>query len=157
MQRKFNSKFCKSCFAYKQNNKEELKNLVSDLLSNNGFYETMANSLTKSKYVNEVKNDILKEDYHVKMLNPLSSDLDVMRQSLVFNGLEVINRNIKRKNTNLQLFEFGKTYHLIDGQYKEREALGIFCTGNTYVTNKLWHLNIPNIFFAFPIFMTFAS
>ena len=117
-----------SNFPKKDNDSLQLE--VTRMLAGAGYQEMITNSLTKKANSEKVESINSQEDVHI--LNYLSEDLDVMRQSLVFNGLEVINRNIKRKNTNLQLFEFGKTYHLIDGQYKEREALGIFCTGNNH-------------------------
>jgi phenylalanyl-tRNA synthetase beta chain len=68
----------------------------------------------------------------VKILNPLSSDLNAMRQTLVFGGLETITRNINRQGPNLKLYEFGNLYFKLDGQewpYSETEALGVFVTG----------------------------
>lgn len=116
--------------AYKKEKKEELKNIISDFLSNNGFYETMSNSLTKSKYVNENTNDLFKEEYHVKMLNPLSSDLDVMRQSLVFNGIETIVYNNNRQTNNIKFYEFGKIYQKINNEFIEQNKLTLFLSGN---------------------------
>ncbi|MCR9012061.1 phenylalanine--tRNA ligase subunit beta [Gabonibacter chumensis] len=113
-----------------------LKNLISDLLAANGFNEVMNNSLTKASYFEETKT--YQPEHTVMLYNPLSSDLNAMRQSLLFGGLENISYNINRKNNNLKLFEFGKSYtfHKKEGidnplkQYKEEDLLALFMTGN---------------------------
>ena len=91
---------------------------VTRTLAGARYQEIITNSLTKKANSESVESINSEEDVHI--LNYLSEDLDVMRQHLVFHGLEVIERNINRKNTNLQLFEFGKTYHLVNGKYEER-------------------------------------
>ena len=88
-------------------NPEQIRNITSDLLSSNGFSEIMNNSLTKESYIHLISE--LNEEENVKILNPLSQDLNVMRQSLLFSGLENISYNINRKNQDLKLYEFGKT------------------------------------------------
>lgn len=103
--------------------KELLQNQVADLLSNNGFLEIMGNSLTKISYSSQ-------PELAVKILNPLSSDLDVMRQSLLFSGLESVLYNQNRKNFDLKLYEFGKTYSLAGDSYKENQRLSIFISGS---------------------------
>lgn len=113
-----------------------LKNLISDLLAANGFNEVMNNSLTKASYFEETET--YRPEHTVMLYNPLSSDLNAMRQSLLFGGLENISYNINRKNNNLKLFEFGKSYtfHKKEGidnplkQYKEEDLLALFMTGN---------------------------
>jgi phenylalanyl-tRNA synthetase beta chain len=70
------------------------------------------------------------EEHNVKMLNPLSTDLEVMRQSLLFSGLESVLYNINRKNSSLKLFEFGKTYHKFTEQYEEIKHLSLFVSGD---------------------------
>ncbi|WP_134090620.1 phenylalanine--tRNA ligase subunit beta [Olivibacter sp. XZL3] len=102
--------------------KEVIQNLVAEMLIANGFIEVLSNSLTKLDYVNN-------ENTAVKILNPLSSDLDVMRQNLLFSALEAVAYNQKRRNANLKLFEFGKTYHIIDGVYEEEQQLSLAITG----------------------------
>ena len=67
---------------------------------------------------------------NVAILNPLSNDLAVMRQSLVFGGLESVSYNINRKNASLHLFEFGKTYHKFNDSYEEQKHLALFVSGN---------------------------
>ena len=113
-----------------------LKNLISDLLAANGFNEVMNNSLTKASYFEETKT--YQPEHTVMLYNPLSSDLNAMRQTLLFGGLENISYNINRKNNNLKLFEFGKSYtfHKKEGidnplkQYKEEDLLALFITGS---------------------------
>ena len=102
--------------------KDDVQNTISDLLTANGFNEILSNSLTKSAYSNNL-------DHAVKILNPLSSDLDVMRQSLVFSGLEAIAYNQNRKNPSLKLYEFGKVYSVKDDKYNETQRFAIFMTG----------------------------
>jgi phenylalanyl-tRNA synthetase beta chain len=88
----------------------------------------MANSLTTAAYAN--LSTLLKEEHNVTILNPLSSDLSVMRQSLLFSGLEAISYNINRKNADLKLFEFGKSYHKYLNGYEEHKHMTLFITGN---------------------------
>jgi phenylalanyl-tRNA synthetase beta chain len=89
----------------------------------------MNNSLTKSSYVNDLGGEVFDGSRNVAMLNPLSQDLDVMRQSLVFNVLEMVAHNQNRQNPDLRLFEFGKTYHKYDSGYSENKRLIIALTG----------------------------
>ncbi len=113
----------------------QLKNKIADLLAANGFNEIMNNSLTKASYFEN--SATYKPENTVMLFNPLSSDLNAMRQSLLFGGLETIAYNINRKNSNLRLFEFGKayTFHQKEGdnhlkQYQEKDKLALFITGN---------------------------
>ncbi len=89
-----------------EDQKHKLANLVSEQLVGAGFNEILNNSLTKSAYYTEEQ---LKEMVHI--MNPLSSDLNVMRKTLLFGGLESIEHNIKRKMSNCRFFEFGNVYH----------------------------------------------
>lgn len=110
--------------------KEKIQNVVSGLLSDNGFSEIMCLSLTKGEYATKLKS--LSEDRSVAMMNPLSSDLNVLRQTLLFSGLETIGYNQNRKNADLKLYEFGKTYIAIKGEttkYVESKHLSVFITG----------------------------
>jgi len=107
-------------------NKELVQNQVADLLIGNGFHEILNNSLTKVAFAD-------KPDEAVRILNPLSSDLDTMRQNLLFSGLEVISYNQKRKYPNLRLFEFGNIYFKTSHGYKESKRLGMFLTGDLNV------------------------
>ncbi len=106
----------------------KIQNVVASQLNSQGFHEMMANSLTTANYIQ--LSEMLKEEHNVTMLNPLSSDLSTMRQSLLFSGLEAISYNINRKNTDLKLFEFGKTYHNYPSGYEEKKHLTLFLTGN---------------------------
>ena len=106
----------------------KLQNVIGNQLVSQGFYEIMANSLTSPKYA-ELSGD-LNEDHNVKMLNPLSNDLEVMRQSLLFSGLEAVSHNINRKRNDLKLFEFGKTYHQFSDSREEHKHLSLFVSGN---------------------------
>ena len=104
-------------------NREQTQHVIADMLTANGFLEIWCNSLTKAAYS---KN----EDEAVKILNPLSSDLNVMRQSLLMPALESVAYNQNRKNADLKFYEFGKTYHLINEKYVERPRLLILVSGN---------------------------
>ncbi len=108
---------------------------AANLLVNNGFYEISTNSLTKSTYVENTSTFDKKEN--VVILNRLSEDLDVLRQSLIFSGLEVAAHNINRRQSNLKLFEFGSTYRKSENRgYIEREYLSIWLTG--YNNHESW-------------------
>jgi phenylalanyl-tRNA synthetase beta chain len=106
----------------------KVQNVVAAQLNSQGFNEMMANSLTTSSYV--ALSDMLKEEHNVIMLNPLSTDLAAMRQSLLFSGLEALSYNINRRNSDLKFFEFGKTYHKYNSGYEEHKHLTLFITGN---------------------------
>jgi phenylalanyl-tRNA synthetase beta chain len=105
--------------------KENLKEKIANYLSGQGFNEIFTNSITNSKYFNEEQSATM-----VKMMNNLSAELDVLRPSMLETGLECISYNINRRNTNLQFFEYGKTYHTSEvGKYKEIEHLALYLTG----------------------------
>ncbi len=106
----------------------KLQNHIGNHLAAKGFYEIMANSLTSPDY-HELSSTI-KEEHSIPMLNPLSNDLSVMRQSMLFSGLTAIGYNVNRKRANLKFFEFGKTYHNFSGTRVEDKHLSIFVTGN---------------------------
>lgn len=106
----------------------KLQNIIGGQLTSLGFNEMMANSLTTPNYVG--LSDMLKEEYNVMMLNPLSNDLAAMRQSMLFSGLEAVSYNINRRNYDLKLFEFGKTYHKLPSGYDENKHLTLFVSGN---------------------------
>lgn len=118
--------------------KQKMQNIVSTYLINNGFYETMNTSLTKGAYVD--KFDFLNKEETVFMLNPLSSELNVMRQTLLFSGLENIIHNFNNRNFNLRLFEFGRTYHKISAdtskdvteRFVEKQQMSLFVTGKNH-------------------------
>lgn len=112
-------------------NKEKVMNITADLLAAKGFLEIMSNSLTKEKYTEDLVVAHINKDENVKMLNPLSSDLGVMRQTLIYGGLEAVSRNKNHKNHNLRFFEFGKEYRLKgESKYNEESHLMIMMTGD---------------------------
>jgi phenylalanyl-tRNA synthetase beta chain len=106
----------------------KIQNIIGSQLAAQGFLEIMANSLTTPNYISLTNH--LKEEHNIGILNPLSGDLSVMRQSLLFSGLEAVSYNINRKRSDLKLFEFGKTYHAYNDKRQEYKHLTIFITGN---------------------------
>jgi phenylalanyl-tRNA synthetase beta chain len=109
--------------------KEKVMQLISDYLSGNGFNEIMSNSLSRETYY-------INDPAAVKLFNPLSADLNRMRTSLLYGGLETIVFNINRKRPNLRLYEFGNCYQVVAGAdqhtpegYRESERLALFATG----------------------------
>jgi phenylalanyl-tRNA synthetase beta chain len=124
----------------------KVQNIIASQLNGLGFHEMMANSLTTPDYIG--LSELLKEEYNVTMLNPLSNDLSAMRQSLLFSGLEAVSYNINRRNSDLKLFEFGKTYHKLPSGYNEPKHLTLFVTGNR--SNESWTNPLkPSDFFFF--------
>jgi len=123
--------------SFDSNKEIKIENIIANQLTSIGFNETMANSLTKPEYVTFSEN--LNEAATVEMLNPLSNDLKAMRQSLLFGGLESIAYNINRKNSSLQFYEFGKTYHRYNEKYEENKHLTLFVTGNR--TKESWSID----------------
>ena len=134
-------------------NPEQVRNSISDFLSNRGFAEIMNNSLTKSAYY-ENRNDF-NPNKSVAILNPLSRALNVLRQSLLFGGLETIAYNQNRKNTDLKIYEFGKTYHfnpekgkenIVTQRYHENSWFGLFMTGRKEKENWNTSSDLLSIF-----------
>lgn len=120
---------------------ETVRNKISDFLAANGFNEMMNNSLTKSEYYSTLKT--YPEENCVRIMNPLSNDLNVMRQSLIPSGLEVIAYNINRQCNTMKLFEYGSVYRLTEPgvpdtleKVEEHTAFGLFITGNA---EKCWN------------------
>ena len=121
--------------SFDTNKQVKIENVTANQLTTLGFNETMANSLTKAGYIGLTEN--LNEENNVEMLNPLSNDLKVMRQSLLFSGLESIAYNINRRNNSLKFYEFGKTYHKYEKGYQEDKHLSLFVTGKR--TKDVWN------------------
>lgn len=117
--------------------RDKIQGTISELLVAKGFYEVLNNSLTKTSYAETFEGETLKSERNVRLLNPLSQDLEVMRQTLVFGLLENIQRNQNRQNPNLKLFEFGKNYHLYSSGYEETNVLAIAITGSKSM--ELWN------------------
>ena len=120
---------------------EAIRNGISNFLAANGFVETMNNSLTKAAYYKGLVT--YPEERCATIVNPLSSDLNVMRQTLIFNGLEVIAYNVNRQVSSMRTFEYGSVYSRNpegDGKtlasYEEHPAFALFMTGTT---EKTWN------------------
>ncbi|WP_066217661.1 phenylalanine--tRNA ligase subunit beta [Formosa haliotis] len=113
----------------------KLQNITGNQLAAQGFYEILANSLTSPDYI--ALSEQLKTEHNITMLNPLSNDLSVLRQSLLFSGLEAVSHNINRRRPHLKFFEFGKTYHQFSENREEFKHLSLFVTGNK--SNESWN------------------
>ena len=120
-------------------NIEKVQTVISEMLVGKGYIETLNNSLTSSAYVEKLGREALKSERNVPMLNPLSQELDVMRQSLLFNALEVIEHNQNRQHADLKIFEFGKTYHKYESGYLENKRLMIAVSGKK--ERESWNSN----------------
>ena len=119
---------------------ELVRNTISDWLAANGFVEIMNNSLTKSDYYSSLQT--WPESRCVRVVNPLSSDLNVMRQTLLLGGLEVVSYNLNRQISNLKMFEFGSVYGIKDGadgktleSYEEQQNFALVLSGSA---EKSW-------------------
>ncbi|MDC0204876.1 phenylalanine--tRNA ligase subunit beta, partial [Flavobacteriales bacterium] len=124
---------------------EEICDIVANLLSNTGFHEAMNNSLTKADNIVLIAE--LDVSQNVEIINPLSKELNVMRQSLLFSGLENISYNQNRKNTNVKLFEFGKTYHKTEDGNLENQHLQLLVSGRVRAEN--WNTSFKKADFYF--------
>ncbi|MFN6037730.1 MAG: phenylalanine--tRNA ligase subunit beta [Bacteroidota bacterium] len=115
-----------------------LENNISELLVSFGFHEIMSNSLSRQEYYQE-------DEKLVHVLNSISNELGILRKSMIFSGLEAVAYNVNRKNTDLKLFDLGKTYIKDstaenDLPYKEERHLSLFLHGNIFSENP-YHLN----------------
>ena len=144
--------------------KLKLQNLVSEMLTAHGFNEIMCNSLNPAAWYEQ--NSDFDMEKLVILANPLSSDLNAMRQSLLFGGLSSVIWNINRQNPDLKLYEFGHSYfynragqpYPVAGNYTEKASLDLFLTGNT--NRKSWNADInPTDFFivGVPVWMEISS
>ncbi|WP_028912974.1 phenylalanine--tRNA ligase subunit beta [Prevotella sp. MA2016] len=136
-----------------EDQKHKLANLVSEQLVGEGFNEILNNSLTKGAYY-EGHNAYAVENC-VKIMNPLSTDLNVMRQTLLFGGLESVQHNVNRKRQNLRFFEFGNVYTFdpekanLDNPmqaYKEQYHAALWLTGKR-VEGSWAHANEDSNFY----------
>jgi len=132
-----------------EDQKHKLANLVSEQLVGEGFNEILNNSLSKSAYYDD------EQDTLVRIMNPLSSDLNVMRQTLLFGGLESIRHNVNRKRQNLRFFEFGNVYTFSPEKqnddepmqaYKEQYHAALWVTGKR-VEGSWAHQNEESTFY----------
>jgi phenylalanyl-tRNA synthetase beta chain len=139
---------------YPKPDKDKIRNSIADYLCSIGISEIMNNSLTKSSYADQIPG--FKQENNVRIYNPLSGDLNVLRQSLLFGGLESVVYNHNRKITDLKLFEFGTTYFLDPGsqttenplkKYKEALHLALFTTGRKQ--KESWNTSKDKIDFYF--------
>lgn len=108
---------------------ERLTTHLSEVLTGFGYSEMMNNSLTTPVYATKFGKEQFSAEHHVEMLNPLSQDLAVMRQSLIFQGLETVVHNQNRQQSDLRLFEFGNVYRQSDGEYFQNKRLLLLTTG----------------------------
>ena len=120
---------------------EKVQNIVSDYLTSNGFFEILTNSLTKQAYY-ENNSTIFPNKQLVHILNPLSKELNVMRQTMLFSGLECVAFNKNHKNQNILFYEFGNVYFLNQSdsdnpltKYSEQKHLALFVSGNIHDKN----------------------
>ena len=116
----------------------QVQNKVASQLTSLGFHEMLNNSLTSPKYTQ--LSDTLKEQHSVTILNPLSNELSVMRQSMLFGALESLAYNTKRKAANVKLFEFGNTYKNFETTREEQKHLSLVVAGNK--TENTWSSQI---------------
>lgn len=130
--------------AFPKPDTEKIKNNICDYLANSGFSEIVSNSLTKSAYL-EFPGFSNKEA--VKVLNPLSSDLDILRTESVFSGLEAIVYNQNRKSSDLRFFECGKIYYRQEDRFIEEDFLSVFATGKK--NSESWNARKENVDFFF--------
>ena len=114
---------------------------ISDLLASNGFHEAMCNSLTKGSYTDGLES--FKKESQVLLMNPLSQDLNAMRQTLLFGGLESLAYNINRKVSDVMLYEFGKTYNRYGDDFVEEQRLAMWTTGKKEDEN--WNASKSNV------------
>lgn len=123
---------------------DKYRRSVGELLTGNGFFEIWTNSLTNQAYQQRLKLSFTGEP--VEILNKLSEEQGILRQTMLFTGLEVCAYNINRKQKDLRLFEFGKIYSREQGRYNEDERLALYLTGNLETEN--WqHKTIPVSYF----------
>ena len=122
--------------------KNDMQELISQQLTAMGFNEILNNSLTSVQYYAE--GETYPEAAAVKLMNPLSSDLMLMRQTLLYGGLESIAHNVNRRSSNLKMYEFGNCYHYdaaadaserVLAKFSENTELGIWLTGKTHDGN----------------------
>ncbi|GMN09075.1 phenylalanine--tRNA ligase subunit beta [Croceitalea sp. MTPC9] len=124
----YKQKFTASVASTSKFENHKLQNVIGDLLASRGFFEIMTNSLVPA----DANKEGVNSSKNVEMLNPLSTDLAVLRESMLFSGLTAIAHNQNRRKQNLKLFEFGKTYEKSEGVYNEESELSLLVTGNQF-------------------------
>ncbi|MAP54686.1 phenylalanine--tRNA ligase subunit beta [Altibacter sp.] len=123
----------------------KIQNKTAGQLIGLGFHEMLGNSLTSEKYVDLTAS--LNPEHSVTMLNPLSQDLSVLRQSMVFGGLEALAYNKNRRMHNVKLFEFGKTYHQYPEGRVEKKHLALTISGTKEIENWASNSSQTNFFY----------
>lgn len=132
----------KSTLSYAPNpDKDKVQNVISNLLSGNGFNEIMSNSLTRESYYEGLSS--YSSENCVRIINPLSNELSVMRQSLLFNALEAVALNTNQRNPNLKMYEFGNCYSYNPARkddgglkpYSQQSRLAMLVTGDSSRTS----------------------
>ncbi|MCK5136322.1 MAG: phenylalanine--tRNA ligase subunit beta [Bacteroidales bacterium] len=131
--------------------KEKVINLVSDLLTDNGFYEMKSNSLTSTSYYDREEQ---RDPEAVRLFNPLSQDLALMRKNLLYGGLEAVAYNINRKLPDLKLYEFGNCYYLdpeaageqLLDKFDEELHMGIFLSGKSRPGNWVQETDVSSYY-----------
>lgn len=123
--------------SYTEFEKDKYENILAQQLVSQGFYENMSNSLTKPEYAGLTEH--LNKDHSVLMLNPLSSDLEAMRQSMLFSSLEDVAYNLNRQQNNIRFFEYGKTYHKYNSGFTETKHLSLIVSGKQF--ENQWQLS----------------
>lgn len=108
--------------------KDNLRDEITQALAANGAFEMITNSLTKPEYAEWLEG--VEAQNSIEMLNKLSVDLAVLRQSMVFSGLEVVAHNVNRRQKDVKVFEYGKTYKKTEDGFKEHEQLSLFVSGS---------------------------
>ena len=135
---KFSTKLNATIASVPKITNHKLQDVIANQLSSLGFYEMMANSLTSINNSQGIEE--LDENENITILNPLSQELSVLRQSMMYSALEAVVYNVNRKRSNLKLYEFGKTYRQIQDETLESKKFSITCTGN--LQKESW--NAPN-------------
>ncbi|HYG19137.1 MAG TPA: phenylalanine--tRNA ligase subunit beta [Ohtaekwangia sp.] len=118
---------------FPEKNIDRYKRSIGELLAGNGFYEIWTNSLTNAAY--QQRHNLTFDGETVEILNKLSEEQGILRQTMLFTGLEVCVHNINRRQRDLKLFEFGKIYSRASGKYREEERLALYFTGNLETEN----------------------
>jgi phenylalanyl-tRNA synthetase beta chain len=111
----------------------KFRNAIGQMLVSSGFFEIWTNSLTNGAY--QKKHSFTFRGEPIEILNKLSEEQGILRQTMLFTGLEVCAHNINRRQKDLKLYEFGKIYYKEKNQYREEEVLALYLSGNTEIEN----------------------
>lgn len=128
---------------FEEREPNKIRRSISNILTGFGYREILTNSMTNPAYVENT--DGFSSDQNIVVLNKLSEELGVMRQTLIYGGLESIAHNVKRRHTDLKFFEYGKYYFKKEDKYEEHQQLVIFLTGKRQAEN--WLTNQENVSF----------